>query len=149
MSRVCDEVLRGGLRRPGLLAWLRLMRVYQKVDRASAEHLRGWGLSVAQFDVLARVGSQAGIKQQEVADLLLVTKGNVCQLLDRMEDRGLILRRKEGRANHLFLTEAGRRLYDEAVPAQEAMVSERFSALSDEEQAQLHELLRKLDTSLG
>ena len=125
------------------------MRVYQKVDRASAEHLRGWGLSVAQFDVLARVGSQAGIKQQEVADLLLVTKGNVCQLLDRMEDRGLIVRRREGRANHLFLTEAGRRLYDEAVPAQEAMVSERFSALSNEEQAQLHELLRKLDTSLG
>ena len=149
MSRACDEVLRGGLRRPGLLAWLRLMRVYQKVDRASAEHLRGWGLSVAQFDVLARVGSQAGIKQQEVADSLLVTKGNVCQLLDRMEDRGLIVRRREGRANHLFLTEAGRRLYDEAVPAQEAMVSERFSALSDEEQAQLHELLRKLDTSLG
>jgi DNA-binding MarR family transcriptional regulator len=125
------------------------MRVYQKVDRASAEHLRGWELSVAQFDVLARVGSQAGIKQQEVADSLLVTKGNVCQLLDRMEDRGLIVRRREGRANHLFLTEAGRRLYDEAVPAQEAMVSERFSALSDEEQAQLHELLRKLDTSLG
>jgi DNA-binding MarR family transcriptional regulator len=125
------------------------MRVYQKVDRASADHLRGWGLSVAQFDVLARVGSQAGIKQQEVADSLLVTKGNVCQLLDRMEDRGLIVRRREGRANHLSLTEAGRRLYDEAVPAQEAMVSERFSALSDEEQAQLHELLRKLDTSLG
>jgi DNA-binding MarR family transcriptional regulator len=125
------------------------MRVYQKVDRASADHLRGWGLSVAQFDVLARVGSQAGIKQQEVADSLLVTKGNVCQLLDRMEDRGLIVRRREGRANHLFLTEAGRRLYDEAVPAQEAMVSERFSALSDGEQAQLHELLRKLDTSLG
>jgi DNA-binding MarR family transcriptional regulator len=125
------------------------MRVYQKVDRASADHLRGWGLSVAQFDVLARVGSQAGIKQQEVADSLLVTKGNVCQLLDRMEDRGLIVRRREGRANHLFLTEAGRRLYDEAVPAQEVMVSERFSALSDEEQAQLHELLRKLDTSLG
>lgn len=125
------------------------MRVYQKVDRASAEHLRGWGLSVAQFDVLARVGSRAGIKQQEVADSLLVTKGNVCQLLDRMEDRGLILRRREGRANHLFLTEAGRRLYDEAVPAQEAVVSERFSALSGEEQAQLHGLLRKLDTSLG
>lgn len=125
------------------------MRVYQKVDRASAEHLRGWGLSVAQFDVLARVGSRAGIKQQEVADSLLVTKGNVCQLLDRMEDRGWILRRREGRANHLFLTEAGRRLYDEAVPAQEAVVSERFSALSGEEQAQLHGLLRKLDTSLG
>jgi MarR family transcriptional regulator, 2-MHQ and catechol-resistance regulon repressor len=104
---------------------------------------------VAWFDVLARVGAEEGIKQQEVADSLLVTKGNVCQLLDKMERRGLILRRREGRTNRLFLTEMGRRVYDEAVPSQEEMVSERFSALSGEEQAQLHELLRKLDRSLG
>jgi len=40
-----------------VLGWLRLMRVYQKVDRASAEHLKKWGLSVAQFDALAQVGA--------------------------------------------------------------------------------------------
>jgi DNA-binding MarR family transcriptional regulator len=125
------------------------MRVYQKVDRASAEHLKRWGLSVAQFDVLARVGAKEGIKQQEVADSLLVTKGNVCQLLDKLEARGLISRRREGRVNRLSLTDEGRRLYEEAVPAQEAMVSERFSALSASEQTQLHELLRKLDRALG
>ena len=131
------------------MAWMRLMRVYHKVDRASAEHLKGWGLSVAQFDVLARVGAEEGIKQQEVADSLLVTKGNVCQLLDKMEGRGLISRHREGRINRLFLTAEGRRLYGEAVPAQEAMVSERLSVLSATEQAQLHELLRKLDRALG
>ena len=125
------------------------MRVYQKLDRASAEHLKGWGLSVAQFDVLARVGAEEGIKQQEVADSLLVTKGNVCQLLDKMEGRGLISRHREGRINRLFLTAEGRRLYGEVVPAQEAMVSERLSVLSATEQAQLHELLRKLDRALG
>ncbi|HEX2183341.1 MAG TPA: MarR family transcriptional regulator [Rubrobacteraceae bacterium] len=132
-----------------MLGWMRLMRVYQKVDRASAEHLKRWGLSVAQFDVLARVGAEEGIKQQEVADSLLVTKGNVCQLLDKMEARGLISRRREGRINRLFLTDEGWRLYEEAVPAQEAMVSERFSALAAAEQSQLHELLRKLDRALG
>ena len=131
------------------MAWMRLMRVYHKGDRASAEHLKRWGLSVAQFDVLARVGAEEGIKQQEVADSLLVTKGNVCQLLDKMEGRGLISRRREGRINRLFLTAEGRRLYEEAVPAQEAMVSERLSVLSATEQAQLHELLRKLDRALG
>ena len=131
------------------MAWMRLMRVYHKVNRGSAEHLKGWGLSVAQFDVLARVGAEEGIKQQEVADSLLVTKGNVCQLLDKMEGRGLISRRREGRINRLFLTAEGRRLYGEAVPAQEAMVSERLSVLSATEQAQLHELLRKLDRALG
>ncbi len=136
------------LRRPGLLAWLRLMRVFQRVDRDSGEHLRAWDLSVAQFDVLAHVGAAEGIVQQELADSLLVTKGNVCQHLDRMEGRGLILRRREGRNNRIFLTEEGRRLFDEVVPAHEALIVERFSALSSAEQERLHELLRKLDRAL-
>lgn len=127
---------------------MRLARVFQKVDRASAEHLRAWGLSIAQFDVIAQVGSAEGITQQELADKLLVTKGNICQLLDRMEQHGLIRRQQEGRVKHLFLTDAGTRLYQQAVPAQEAFISEQFAALAPEEQAQLLTLLRKLDHAL-
>jgi len=130
------------------LGWLRLMRVFQKIDRASGEHLRAWDLSVAQFDVLAHVGASEGMTQQELADSLLVSKGNVCQLVDKMEGRGWILRRQEGRTNHLFLTEDGRKLVEEVVPAHEAMIAERFSVLSEEEQAQLYELLRKFDRAL-
>jgi DNA-binding MarR family transcriptional regulator len=124
------------------------MRVFQKVDRVSGEQLRAWDLNVAQFDVLAHVGVGEGIVQQELADSLLVTKGNVCQLLDRMEGRGLILRRREGRTNRLFLTEEGRRLFEEVVPAHEALIAERFSVLSRAEQEQLHELLGKLDKAI-
>ena len=124
------------------------MRVHQKVDRVSGEYLRVWDLSVAQFDVLAHVGALEGITQQELADSLLVTKGNVCQLLDKMEDRGWISRRQEGRANRLSLTEAGRRLFEEVVPAHEAVIAECFSVLSKEEQERLHELLRKLDQAV-
>jgi DNA-binding MarR family transcriptional regulator len=110
--------------------------------------LRGWDLSVAQFDVLAHVGAGEGMTQRELADALLVTKGNVCQLLDRMEDRGLISRRQEGRAKRLFLTDAGRRLFAEVVPAHEAVIAEQFSVLSEGEQERLHELLRKIDKAL-
>ena len=131
-----------------VLAWMRLARVFQKVDRASAEHLRAWGLSIAQFDVIAQVGSAEGISQQELADKLLVTKGNICQLLDRLEQHGLIRRRQEGRVNHLFLTDAGTRLYQEAVPAQEAFITRQLASLAPEEQAQLLALLRKLDHAL-
>jgi DNA-binding MarR family transcriptional regulator len=137
------------LRRPGLLAWLRLARIFQKVERNSGEHLRGWDLNVAQFDVLAHVGASEGMTQQELADSLLVTKGNVCQLLDRMEGRGWISRRQQGRANRLFLTDAGRRLFDEVVPAHEALIAGRFSVLSEGEQERLHALLRKLDKALS
>src|SRR3712207_6546191 len=137
------------LRSPGVLAWMRLARVFQRVERDWGEHLRGWDLNVAQFDVLARVGVSEGMTQQELADSLLVTKGNVCQLLDRMEGRGWISRRQEGRANRLFLTDEGRRLFDAVVPDHEALIAERFSALSPEEQDRLHELLRTLDKALG
>jgi DNA-binding MarR family transcriptional regulator len=131
-----------------LLAWLRLARVFQKVNRASTEHLRAWGLSLAQFDVLAQVGSAEGITQQELADKLLVTKGNICQLLDRLEEHGFIRRHQEGRVNHLFLTDTGQQLYQSVVPSQEAFITEKFSALAAEEQAQLLAILRKLDHTL-
>lgn len=135
-------------RRPAILAWLRLARVFQKIDRLSADHLRCRGLSVAQFDILARLGGAEGITQQELADRLLVTKGNVCQLLDRMEQRGLLIRRQDGRANRLFLTEEGRALRDEVVPAHEAEIAACFETLSRSEQVQLGGLLRELDHTL-
>jgi DNA-binding MarR family transcriptional regulator len=136
-------------REPSVLAWLRLMRVAQKIRQASEEQFREFGINTAQFDVLAHVGSAEGTTQQQVADALLVTKSNVCQLLDRMERSGLIERRSAGRANQLYLTPAGRSLYERAVPAHERMIADRFSALSASEQHQLLGILRTLDRALG
>ncbi|MGH2350857.1 MAG: MarR family winged helix-turn-helix transcriptional regulator [Chloroflexota bacterium] len=136
------------LRTPAVLPWLRLVRVFQQVSRRSAEQFRCWGLTPAQFDALAQVGAAEGRTQQELADALLVTKGNVTQLLDRMEQCGLLQRRQEGRTKRLFLTEHGRALRDQVVPAHEALISEQFSALTPEEQRALQRLLRKLDRSL-
>jgi DNA-binding MarR family transcriptional regulator len=150
MSRTHDGSLGGerGMKTPALLGWMRLMRVYHKVERRSAERLKGWGLSVAQFDVLAHVGAAEGITQQELADSLVVSKGNVCQLLDKLEGRGWISRVQEGRANRLFLTDEGRRLLEDVVPVHEAGIAERFSVLSEADQARLHELLRKFDRAM-
>jgi DNA-binding MarR family transcriptional regulator len=132
-----------------VLAWLRILRVVQKVERDLAGQLKLWGLNNAQFDVLAHVGAAEGITQQELADSLLVTKGNVTQLLDRMERRGLIERRPQGRTNRLFPTDEGRRTFARVVPAHEALIDERLSVLSKEEQKQLLELMRKLDHALA
>ena len=128
-----------------VLGWLRLARIYQRIDRASADLMRRWDLSVAQFDVLNKLGLHEGITQQELADRLLVTKGNISQLIARMERRGLIRRRQAGRAMRLHLTEDGRRLRDKAVPAQEALVVRHFASLTPDETRALHSLLRRVD----
>src|SRR5437763_11817299 len=96
-------------------------------------YLRSWDLNTAQFDVLAHVGATRGITQQELADSLLVTKGNISQLLDRMEKLGLLKRCQEKRSNILMLTEQGQALHDRVVPAQEKLIAEHFAALSPSE----------------
>ncbi len=139
---------RRSLRTPAVLAWLRLLRVWHKVSRATSEPLRRAGLTPGQFAVLATVGGAEGMAQQRLAGSLAVTQGNVCQLVDRLERVGLLERRQEGRTNRLFLTPKGRALFEEVVTAHEALVAAQFAALSHEQQVQLHHLLRELDRSL-
>jgi DNA-binding MarR family transcriptional regulator len=134
--------------RAALGAWLRLVRVFQKIERASAELFSAYGVTPAQFDILAQLGRREGISQQELADRLLVTKGNISQLIGKMEERGLIFRCHEGRANALYLTEEGKQLREKIVPAEEARVAVQFGALTAAERRTLLRLLRRLDHNL-
>jgi DNA-binding MarR family transcriptional regulator len=136
------------LRQPSVLAWLRLARVFRKVDDASADHLRAWNLSVALFDIVAQLGAAEGLTQQALAGRLLVTKGNISQLAARGERAGLIRRCPEGPTKRLFLTEAGRQLHDRVVPAQQARIAALLAVLSPQEQHHLLALLRTLDHAL-
>src|SRR5687768_11498667 len=114
------------LRSPQAMTWLRLTRVQAKIERRAMEQIRQHGLSYGQFDVLAHVGAAPGISQQRLADSLLVTKGNASQLLDKMEASGLLERRQDGRANHVFLTDKGAALYAAVVPEHEALIAEQL-----------------------
>lgn len=135
------------LRDPAVRAWIRLLRLYQKVRPALGKKLRGLGLNAAEFDILDTLAAREGLMQQDLADALLMTKGNITYHLFRMAERGLVDRRAEGRKNRLYLTGEGRRLLEEALPEHGALINERFSGLSVEERAQLADLLRKLERS--
>ncbi len=138
-----------GVRQASVLAWMRLARVFQKISAISARQFREFDLSQAQFDVLAQIGAAEGLTQQELARKLLVTKGNISQLLARMEQHGLIERVQDGRCNGLHLTATGRELARTVVPQHEALISGLLAPLSEAEQRELLRLLRKLDRGLA
>ena len=140
---------RPGVHQLAVLAWLRLARVFQKIDMHSERFFRAYELNTAQFDVLAQVGAARGMTQQELADALLVTKGNISQLLSKMEQDGLIKRRPEGRTNCLSLTDRGQILFEVVVPQQEALITALLAPLSAGEQRELLRLLRKLDHGIA
>ena len=134
--------------RPAIPLWLRLVRVFHKLDHALVRDLRACDLSMAHFDVLAQLSVAEGLTQQELADHLYVTKGNICQLLDRMTQNGLLVRQQDGRTNRIYLTGSGRALIDRVLPAHENAIVDAFAALTPGEQHQLASLLRKLDHQL-
>jgi DNA-binding MarR family transcriptional regulator len=133
---------------PSLHAWLGLVRVYSRMQRALERVLDDAGLTLPQFDVLANLGMSEGITQQELAERLLVTKGNVCGLLDRMEAAELVQRKpdpEDRRTNRLHLTRQGRSALREAFPAHLRLIRECFDAISVTEQRSLTQLLARIE----
>jgi DNA-binding MarR family transcriptional regulator len=125
-------------------AWLRLARIVNTQHAALGARLRRPRLTLAQFDIIAQIGAAEGQSQKQLADRLVVTQGNVTQLLQKLEKRRLISRPPDGRCNRLRLTSAGRRLRDALVPGQESTIARLFAALTDEELETLSRLLRKI-----
>jgi len=131
-------------RKHSIPVWLRMLRFVNRGQARFRDDLRKFGLSSAQFDIIAQVGRNEGLTQSELAGKLVVTQGNVTQLLDKMQTAGLIVRHAQGRCNRIGLTSRGRELYYAVVPKHEDTIEAQFGALNDEEMETLSRLTRKL-----
>jgi DNA-binding MarR family transcriptional regulator len=131
-------------KRLGILLWFRLSRFYNQSIRETNHHLKKWDMTAAQFDVLAQVGAAGRISQQDLADKLVVTKGNITQIIHKVEELGWIVREQDWKTKYVSLTEAGQALFDHVVPLQEQFQAAQFQKLNNSEQKQLLELLKKL-----
>ena len=92
--------------------WFRFLRLESRIQSTVAEQLRAIDLSVPQCDVLTTLTEAEGISQQELAQRLYVTKGNISGLLDRLERAGLVERRStaaDRRQYSIYLTAVGPR----------------------------------------
>jgi MarR family transcriptional regulator, organic hydroperoxide resistance regulator len=127
-----------------LRVWFRFVRLHRRAAGAVAAELRAIGLSIPQFDLLSTLTEQEGLSQQELAQRLYVTKGNVSGLVDRMVEAGLVERRAspdDRRSNALHLTERGRRLADAGIAAQTAYVTRTLGTLPAVDLAELERLV--------
>jgi DNA-binding MarR family transcriptional regulator len=131
--------------------WVQLLRTFSLMQRKISLVLAADGLTIAQFDVMATLQWAEGITQQELAQKLLVTKGNVCGLIDRLEQSGWVERRadsSDARARRLFLTTEGHRKIEAALPKHNAEVLSITTTLSDHESCTLRGLLWQLESQI-
>ena len=124
--------------------WFRFLRLESRIQSAVAERLRAIGLSVPQCDVLTTLTEAEGISQQELAQRLYVTKGNISGLLDRLERAGLVERRStaaDRRQYSVYLTASGRAAAERAIALQHALIAATLGRLPAEKIAEFEMLL--------
>jgi MarR family transcriptional regulator, transcriptional regulator for hemolysin len=113
--------------------------------------VRAFGLTRAQWLVIARVHRRPGLSQSEVADLLEIEKAPAGRLIDRMQAKGWLERRDDSadrRINRLHLTGEGERLHAAIWPIAEATVEDALSDLPAKEQRQLTGLMTRVKAKL-
>jgi MarR family transcriptional regulator, organic hydroperoxide resistance regulator len=127
-----------------LRVWFRFLRLESRIQSAVADRLRTISLSVPQCDVLTTLTEAEGISQQELAQRLYVTKGNISGLLDRLERAALVERRStaaDRRQYAIYLTAEGRAAAERAIAVQHELIAATFGQLPPEKIAEFESLL--------
>ena len=121
-----------------------LTRLAKQVYRASGEELLGMHLRLLM--ALSYVRDHDGAPQQELAEALCMDANNVVLLLNELEDRGQVARRRDpqDRRRHVVeITDAGRLALVGAERAQESIEDDILQALDGSERAELWRLLTR------
>ena len=138
-------VFEGG---PAVAAFKQMIQTYLKLQRQLEDVLDPHGLVLSQFEALCRIEAAPGLIQQELVSHLLVTKGNVGALLDRLTSMGLVERRPDlhdRRANRLYLTPAAAATVSRIRTEHRAFIDASFKVLDEDRCRQLQTLLRAIE----
>jgi len=126
----------------------RLRRAQVSVFQQFMARFAEFGLTPAEYSVLALIGANPGSKQTQVGEALGIKRANFVTLINALEDRGLTERRQpagDRRSNALFLTEAGSAFVARANAVQARFEAEIVEQLGGElARDQLMALLDKL-----
>ena len=133
---------------PDLLAYhLRCahVAVFQHFNHTLGVH----GISGPQFGTLLLIESNPGVSQSSIAEALRFDRSTLVQIVDRLEDRGLVRREpsaQDRRSHALRLTDDGAAMLDELKALSDEHEGIVAEALSEDERKSLLSLLERLHT---
>lgn len=126
--------------------WLNLSRTASAVGHTVEQHLRPYGLSPTQYNVLRilRGAGGDGLCQADIGDRLVAQVPDVPRILDRMEKAGWVKRERgteDRRVVMASLTERGASVVEEVDEPLVQMMAGMFKGMTAEDIGRLNDLL--------
>lgn len=133
--------------RQALDVYIKLSRAAESVSARINQPLNDLGLTISQFGVLEAIYHLGPLHQNELASKILKSSGNITHVVDNLERRDLVERRRDTadrRYISVYLTGEGEQLIADFFPRHVAKVVEEFNILTVEEQRLLATLSKKI-----
>jgi DNA-binding MarR family transcriptional regulator len=130
-----------------LADWALLSHVCQAYRALSDELMDEIAMHRAQAGLLCRLYVADGMTQSDLAEQLAVQGATMTNMLQRMEEAGLVTRRRDDDDNRLVrvrLTEAGRERERDILKQFAKLERTVFEGLSEAERAALRGMLRRM-----
>ncbi|OUM88063.1 MAG: transcriptional regulator [Bacillus thermozeamaize] len=124
-----------------------LGKAYQKANQLSKQKLSSYNLTSVQFAVLHLLWEKDGRHAAELGERLLLDGATMTGLLDRLIQKGLIVRRpdpNDRRVNRIYLTNKGKRLEQKLNQKMDEANEELLKHFTEAEVASLKRMLAKI-----
>jgi len=124
-----------------------LAECLQGFERYSGESVRQYGLTHAQFDIIATLGNTPGMSYKELGERTLITKGTLTGVIERLEQKGLVARERSSddkRSFQVRLTQEGEAVFRDVFPKVVSHGKQLFADFSEAEFDDMDAILRKL-----
>ncbi len=124
-----------------------IVEFYEKLSHWEDSVVRDSGLTTSQVHTIEIVGHEGAIKMKDLAQKIGVTTGTLTVAVDRLEKKGLLMRKphESDRRSYLIeLTAEGKARFEEHHEFHIRMTQEIVSELTAEEQAQFSRLIEKV-----
>ena len=124
-----------------------LAECLQGFERLSGESVRKCGLTAPQFDIIATLGNTPGMSYKDLGERTLITKGTMTGVIERLEQKGLVLRTRNADDKRSFfvqLTSEGEAVFNEAFPRVVEQGRKLFAPYTEADFEAMDATLRKL-----
>jgi DNA-binding MarR family transcriptional regulator len=134
---------------------IRVMSLYRAFHRQATAALKPLGLELFEYDVLSalrRQGKPFQLSATALARQTGMSTGAMTNRIDKLEDRGLVVRRTgetDRRSVVVSLSREGRRLIDAAILLRLEAADASLQGISTAERRRLADLLRKVRLGLA
>jgi len=124
-----------------------LAHSYQAFTFFAARHVREFGLTPSQFDVIATLGNIEGLTFKHLGEKTLITKGTLTGVVDRLVAKKLVQRiasPKDRRSQIVQLTSEGNALFERIFPEHIEYLGKAFDEITAHELQEMQGTLHKL-----